>query len=86
MEFHSLIWEHLQIFICIIYIKREVLRKNAQRKRIPVTFTRMYIDWLCKNNVELDAKFKFKLMKTLWRHENAGIIRFYVRYVIDCKQ
>jgi len=27
--------------------------------------------WLRKNNDELDAKFKFKLMKTLWRHENA---------------
>jgi len=55
-------------------------------KRIPVTLTRMYIYWFIENNVELDAKLKFKFLKILWRHQNMGIIRFYVRYVIDCKQ
>jgi len=42
-------------------------------------------DWFCKNNVELDAKLKDKFMKTLRRHEHAGIIRFYVRYVNKTK-
>jgi len=43
-EFHSYILEHLYIFICIIYILKEVLILNTQRKMIPVTFTRTYIN------------------------------------------
>jgi len=39
----------------------------------------VYLDWVCKNNVKLDAKLKSKFM---WRHENAEIIRFNVRYVM----
>jgi len=55
----------------------------------PITFllhTHHYINRFCKNNIELEAKLKLKFMKTLWRHDNAGINRFYMRYVIDCKQ
>jgi len=43
-EFHSKFLEHLHIFICIIYILIEDLIFNAQRKMIPVTFTRTYIN------------------------------------------
>ena len=32
---------------------------------------------MCKNNLKLDAKSKLKFMKTLLRHKNAGIIRYY---------
>jgi len=42
-EFHSKFLEHLHIFICIIYILIDVLILNAQRKMIPVTFTRANI-------------------------------------------
>jgi len=70
--FHSYILEHLHIFICIIYILIEVLILYAQRKMIPVTFTRTYINWLCKTMSNSMTNFKF--MKALWRHKNAGII------------
>ena len=83
-KFESICKFSLVLFI----LKERIWDKMLNVKRIPVsvTLTRMYIYWFIENNVELDTKIKFKFMKTLWRHENAGLIRLDVRYVINCKQ
>jgi len=68
--------------IVLLMFKRGFEIKCSTKKN----YSKIYEDAyrLCKNNVEMHAKLKSKLMKI--KHYNvmidAGIIRFYVRYLV----
>jgi len=60
--------------LVLLLFKQKLLGKCATQT-ISSKISGMCVSWSRKNNVELDSKLKFKWIKLLTRHENAGIIR-----------